>query len=160
MNTYTISVSHLTGQNKISIVLWHHSGNTTHSSTGRNTIWGPVSSSLSVSYEPPPCCGPSTYSSSVWWDDCQRTFLDKQKVLLERGGSKDEDRRSHRGAETHRSSPSWLWRSRWDLWSWQSRSLWSFLCAYLSPPDDQWECLSVTNKFSHTWTNQWISEEE
>lgn len=41
------------------------------------TIWGPVSSSLFVSCEPLQCCGPSTCSSSVWWDGYQRTSLDK-----------------------------------------------------------------------------------
>lgn len=41
----------------------------------KNIIGGQVSSSLSVSCEPLPYFGPSMYSSSVWLDDCQHTFL-------------------------------------------------------------------------------------
>lgn len=52
--------------------------------TCMHIIWGLVSSSLSVSCEPLQCCGPSTCSSLIWWDDCQRTSLYKQEVKRNR----------------------------------------------------------------------------
>lgn len=51
------------------VILVHRAAHTV--STG-----GPASSSLSASCVPFPCCGPSTCSSSVWWDDCRRTSLE------------------------------------------------------------------------------------
>lgn len=104
------------------------------------TIWGPVSSSLCVSCEPLRCCGPSTCSSSVWWDGYQRTSLDKQRERSVRVPGWYQmpcnNSCSESLCETHRSSLSWLSRSHLDPWSSQNRSLWFFQSVCLWPPAD------------------------
>lgn len=53
----------------------------------------------------------------------------------QRKQKKQSEVSAHRGWDTNRSSLSWLWRNRWDLWSWQNHNLWFFQCVYLGPPE-------------------------